>query len=91
MRIEDLVERFWDESTQLQARYRCTLLAHALPEEMVGDIPEKTDQTQQAARQALKAQGVWDQILDELVRLGLMEEKTSLADRLRNWLTSKSN
>ena len=92
MRIEDLAAQLdWKEASDLRTRYRYTLLAYALPEEIVGDLPDWTPQRQEDARQCLVAEGVWAQVVDILIEKGLMQEKPALGQRIKNWLTSKSN
>jgi hypothetical protein len=52
--------------------FREGLVAYSLPPEIVGDLPDWTDDRQRTARVALKYAGVWDQICDRLVEYGLL-------------------
>ena len=58
---------------QFNTRFRQTLLRYALPIEIVGKMPEWTTEKQKSARWALKSAGVWDQVVDILIKKGLLE------------------
>jgi hypothetical protein len=58
---------------EFMRNFRCTLLSYALPAEIVGPQPDFNSERQQAARWALNAAGVWQQVLDYLVRNQLLD------------------
>lgn len=54
-------------------KWRCTLIAYALPPELTVDPPSGwTLERSQSARVALGAAGVWDQIVEYLIQRGFL-------------------
>jgi hypothetical protein len=63
-----------DSYEEFAKRWRCTLIAYALPVELHGQPLEGWNEDRMhAARQALGMAGVWDKIVDTLIVHGLLE------------------
>lgn len=53
-------------------KFRETLLAYALPTQIVGELHGQSPERQHEARVALKAAGVWDQVVDWMIAQHLL-------------------
>ena len=81
------------ESTnpEFSKNFREGLVAYALPEQIVGELPDWTEERQKTARVALTYAGVWGQICDMLVEFGFVEEELSIKDKEKEQLTLSFN
>ena len=81
------------ESTnpEFSKNFREGLVAYALPPEIVGELPDWTEERQKTARVALTYAGVWGQICDMLVDLGFMEKNVPVEDGEKEQLTLSFN
>ena len=61
-----------EHNTSFLDNFRQTLLAYSLPTEIVGELPEGTEEKMQSARWALHAAGVWQFVVDWLIAQGLL-------------------
>jgi hypothetical protein len=72
---------------EFSKKFREGLVAYALPEQIVGELPDWTEEKQQEARVALTYAGVWDQICDLLVELGFVGKNVPIEDEKKEQLT----
>jgi len=77
------------ESTnpEFSKNFREGLVAYALPEQIVGELPDWTEERQKTARVALTYAGVWGQICDMLVDFGLLGNNVPIGDKEKEQLT----
>jgi hypothetical protein len=69
--MDKMPEESYDDFSR---KWRCTLIAYALPTEVTETAPPGwTPERQAHARQALSMAGVWDKIVDMLITHGLLE------------------
>ena len=61
-----------EDNTSFLDNFRQTLLAYALPKEIVGELPEGNEEKMQSARWALHAAGVWQFVVDWLIAQDLL-------------------
>jgi hypothetical protein len=76
---------------EFSKNFREGLVAYALPEQIVGELPDWTEERQKTARVALTYAGVWGQICDMLVDLGFMEKNVPVEDKEKEQLTLSFN
>jgi hypothetical protein len=72
---------------EFSKNFREGLIAYALPVEIVGELPDWTEERQKTARVALTYAGVWDQICDLLVGYGLLGENVPMEQNDNKQLT----
>jgi|TARA_R110002020_G_scaffold272655_1_gene487734 hypothetical protein len=76
---------------EFSKKFREGLVAYALPTEIVGELPDWTEERQKTARVALAYAGVWGQICDMLVDLGFVEKNVPMEDSEKEQLTLSFN
>jgi|3_EtaG_2_1085321.scaffolds.fasta_scaffold01425_5 hypothetical protein len=83
----------WKADPEFARNWRLTLLLYSLPQQIVGDQAEEwSKEKAESARAALVHAGVWEQVVDYLIRNNLLDEvELTLLQKGKAWLRKLAN